>query len=1158
MGYELREVISHALTQRMIKRRRFVQGMAATAGALGSPLMLSNMVEAASTNAAVAYAASAATSLPPVVFPGTGIGADFTAYAPPAAPFGYHLMADVYDHLYFPGQKASLTLNFTNPGGPPPSPWVDADVGSVNAKGAVFYGNGVFTVNGSGDDIWGNADAFHYVYQPLTGDGTIIARVTSVQGTDSWAKVGVMMRDSLNADAANAFLPVTGGNGVVFQWRDTDGGGSSNNILPALSSVAAPYWVKLVRSGSTFTASASSDGTTWIAAGSATVNFTGSTAYVGLAVTAHNNGAINSSTFDNVSVNGVATTGPGTGGAQVVSGTIQIAFATEVVADTNGGVQLTPVNVVQTITVPPTNVPAGGTGTFSFGFDASNPNILKGVYAVYATLQNATSTPITAWLGNIGVIYAPTPGFKPNSFFMCDTRSGSSDTVSMNAEAVTMSRMGVKWCRNGIGWDQQEATKGTYDWSVGDQILNVMQKNEMYVLWLTIGSPDWARDGVTYPVRTTWNAPDNAIPDDHLADWQNYWAAFMQHYKGSVIKAINVWNEPWEGGGISGWGGTALTYRKMITGVWNGVKSVDPTMPVGGDDSDDNINDTLLPDPNWPKFFDLATQHGYGTQGYYMQKLLPFPVWNTESWYWAQTFQIVHETMFTLAGGRAKVNNVVLGNFFSNAGVAGGYYAYDPKSQFSPMPSAITYSTMTHFLEDTKYVGEPHPARVPHVFLFSGQNKNTAVVFGFPFDAGDFPNWQITGAGTMTLFDPFHLIQAWDAYGNPYTRQKDGSYNLPFDVTPIFLTSGSIDVLRVATELIEVTKTTTPVKIVLDDIVQPLASNPDLHVTITNVLHLPTSASVDITLPAGWTAKQTHFDLPLLLPELPVPLTVHLTAAASNTSNKYPVTVTVKTPQGTMTWKESIEVHVIPRGTPNITSSSVAVDEWNRLGVTPITIGDPTATAYAQAGMSYDDHNLYFITAVHTPNNNPPFDQTGTWYTLIPPGYGYADGPHWPFDGDNVQLGINCYENTEDYLYPKSNPYHYRFPSRETDYLFGFYQPKGTAGQVWRYRIPGMPWRHRYPFSPQAAVQQIVDPDIKLTVTQSGTVITYWATIPRTLLAKLNISAGAVTKLAVKLSNSNVGDVHSGQGRSSTRSDVQAFQPYFYSPYSIDTLWGFA
>ena len=82
-------------------------------------------------------------------------------------------------------------------------------------------GAGAFTVSGSGADIWGTADAFQFVYQPLTGDGQIVARVTTVPNTDPWAKAGVMIREDLTAGARNAAVLVTPSNGVAFQRRVT-------------------------------------------------------------------------------------------------------------------------------------------------------------------------------------------------------------------------------------------------------------------------------------------------------------------------------------------------------------------------------------------------------------------------------------------------------------------------------------------------------------------------------------------------------------------------------------------------------------------------------------------------------------------------------------------------------------------------------------------------------------------------------------------------------------------------------------------------------------------------------------------------------------------------------------------------------------------------
>ena len=179
-----------------------------------------------------------------------------------------------------------------------PSPWVDGDIGSVGSAGSASYSNGTFTVNGSGADIWGTSDGFNYVSQTLNGDGTIVARVASQQNTDGWAKAGVMIRETLNAGATFADMLLTPSNGAVFQYRTTTGGGTSSTSGPAAT---APYWVKLVRAGSTLTGYASSDGTTWTQVGSTTISMA-SSVYIGLAVTAHNNSVLNTSTFDNVNV----------------------------------------------------------------------------------------------------------------------------------------------------------------------------------------------------------------------------------------------------------------------------------------------------------------------------------------------------------------------------------------------------------------------------------------------------------------------------------------------------------------------------------------------------------------------------------------------------------------------------------------------------------------------------------------------------------------------------------------------------------------------------------------------------------------------------------------------------------------------------------------
>jgi regulation of enolase protein 1 (concanavalin A-like superfamily) len=177
-----------------------------------------------------------------------------------------------------------------------PSGWAAADVGSPALSGTSSYSSGVYTIEGAGADVWGSADQFRYVYQRLTGDVTVIARVTAVENTDPWAKAGVMIRESLSAGSKHAFASVTPSQGVAFQRRRSTGGSSVHTGV----SGAVAVWLRLDRRGSTLTASRSSDGASWTTIGSDTISMS-STVYVGLAVTSHNTSTRATGRFTSVS-----------------------------------------------------------------------------------------------------------------------------------------------------------------------------------------------------------------------------------------------------------------------------------------------------------------------------------------------------------------------------------------------------------------------------------------------------------------------------------------------------------------------------------------------------------------------------------------------------------------------------------------------------------------------------------------------------------------------------------------------------------------------------------------------------------------------------------------------------------------------------------------
>jgi len=163
---------------------------------------------------------------------------------------------------------------------------------------------GTFTMTGSGADIWNNADEFHYAYKTLTGAGSIVARVQSVSNTNTWAKAGVMIRETLDAGSKHATMVVTPGQGISFQRRTATDGGSADTTT---AGITVPYWVKIERGiAGNFSASFSTNGTTWTTQGTPENIQMGSNIYIGLAVTSHDAALTCQAVFTDVTITGTA------------------------------------------------------------------------------------------------------------------------------------------------------------------------------------------------------------------------------------------------------------------------------------------------------------------------------------------------------------------------------------------------------------------------------------------------------------------------------------------------------------------------------------------------------------------------------------------------------------------------------------------------------------------------------------------------------------------------------------------------------------------------------------------------------------------------------------------------------------------------------------
>ena len=178
--------------------------------------------------------------------------------------------------------------------------WINQDIGAVAAAGSVSENNGTYTVTASGKDIWLNDDEFHYVYQSLSGDGEIVARVVSVSNAHDWSKGGLMIRETLDVGSKHAMVIQRPDNQVSNQQRLTTDGASTSDGLVGGSSA---NYLRLVRTGNVFTSFYSTTSATgpWTAKGTTTVSMA-TDVYIGLAVTSHNDGAITTAVFDSVSL----------------------------------------------------------------------------------------------------------------------------------------------------------------------------------------------------------------------------------------------------------------------------------------------------------------------------------------------------------------------------------------------------------------------------------------------------------------------------------------------------------------------------------------------------------------------------------------------------------------------------------------------------------------------------------------------------------------------------------------------------------------------------------------------------------------------------------------------------------------------------------------
>ncbi len=263
-----------------------ITGVSATTGSIGSQVVISGTGFGATQGGSVVLLNGGALTI------NNWSGTSISITIPVGATSGPLLVTVA------PNMNDSNAVRFTVTSQPLPVSWLDQDVGSTGLAGSAGYANGTFTVAGAGQGTFFNSsDGFHFVYQPLSGDGTVVARVVSLQGSSA-AQAGIMIRETLDAGANHVYL--FDYSSAIWMTERTSTGASST--YQSMGSATLPYWIKLVRSGNVFSMYGSPDGVNWVQLGTSQTVSMAQNVYVGLAVTSRNTSSLATATFDGVSL----------------------------------------------------------------------------------------------------------------------------------------------------------------------------------------------------------------------------------------------------------------------------------------------------------------------------------------------------------------------------------------------------------------------------------------------------------------------------------------------------------------------------------------------------------------------------------------------------------------------------------------------------------------------------------------------------------------------------------------------------------------------------------------------------------------------------------------------------------------------------------------
>jgi len=183
------------------------------------------------------------------------------------------------------------------------------DIGAPAIKGSAGFdtATGQYKITGAGANIWAGQDQFQYIWREMPGNFTVTATLRFLGQGNEHRKAGIMVRQSLEADATYADVVIHGNGMPGLQWRSKQGENTNTFDFP----IDGPgtFKVKLVRTGVRIFMYIGKDGAELKELAHTEVTFR-NPVLVGLVVCSHQADASDTVVFSDVSVEAQAPPAP--------------------------------------------------------------------------------------------------------------------------------------------------------------------------------------------------------------------------------------------------------------------------------------------------------------------------------------------------------------------------------------------------------------------------------------------------------------------------------------------------------------------------------------------------------------------------------------------------------------------------------------------------------------------------------------------------------------------------------------------------------------------------------------------------------------------------------------------------------------------------------